>query len=470
MRRPRRVLGYVRVSGAEQERHGTSLQAQEEEIRRHCAQEGYPEPDIRVEAESAGAEKLARRRVLRGLLDDARSGDLVIVSKQDRWSRDTLFYLQSTRELTERGVRFFSIAERFDPDTSEGRFAATLMAAVAEQERDRIKARTVGRRQQLRDEGRYVEGLPPLGYRRGEGNILQVVPEAAAAVRGAFDRCARGHSLRDVVQGIQADFGIYRDKQVWHRILRSRHYLGEVKTSRGEWIPSHEPIVPLRLWRRAQAGLAKRRLGGRKPSDKARTHTWLLRDVAHCAMCGAKMGAAYGQNRDGTPVDYYACGARLRHKSCDARYVRVDVVEPAASALVLARLRQLRRELSRARSPVAPQRPDFDVQRTKLERRRDRLVDLAADGAISHTVARQRLAAVADDLADLDERQATHDALVAATRPKERAASLRSVKAIERRWGRCEPPERRDIVNKMAESADLERGTEPVFRWRSVPK
>ena len=103
---PRRVLAYVRVSGAEQGRTGTSLDAQREEIAMHCAASGYPEPTVFVEVESAGAEKLERRSELRSLLGSVTSGDLVVVAKQDRWSRDTLFYLQSTRDLVAKGARF----------------------------------------------------------------------------------------------------------------------------------------------------------------------------------------------------------------------------------------------------------------------------------------------------------------------------------------------------------------------------
>src|SRR5678815_2181458 len=95
MRRVKRVIAYARVSGQEQGRRGTSLDGQREEIERYCRSADLPEPKLFVEIESAGAEKLERRAVLRQLLSEIRDGDLVIVSKQDRWSRDVLFYLQS---------------------------------------------------------------------------------------------------------------------------------------------------------------------------------------------------------------------------------------------------------------------------------------------------------------------------------------------------------------------------------------
>lgn len=148
--RPTRVLAYARVSTLEQSAHGTSLDSQRDEITRFCASHGYPEPLIHVEAESgAGAKAEARSEQIR-LMVSVQRGDLVLVSKQDRWSRDTLHFLRSVDEIMRRGGRFFAITERFDPSTPEGRFVSTIMAATAEQERAR---RGVPARRRLRRRG-----------------------------------------------------------------------------------------------------------------------------------------------------------------------------------------------------------------------------------------------------------------------------------------------------------------------------
>src|SRR5688572_23275956 len=108
--RPARVLAYVRVSGAEQGRTGTSLAGQREEISRYCAIRGYPAPTFRVEVESAAAAKIERRDELRSLIIDTHAGDLVVVSKVDRWSRDIVYCVKSVRELVARGVGWHSIS------------------------------------------------------------------------------------------------------------------------------------------------------------------------------------------------------------------------------------------------------------------------------------------------------------------------------------------------------------------------
>lgn len=468
MSRPRRVLGYARVSGAEQGRTGTSLEAQREEIVRYCAAHNYPTPDIRVEVESAGAEKLDRRRILQGLIRDAAAGDLVIVSKQDRWSRDTLFYLKSVRDLEERGVRFFSIAERFDPATPEGRFAATIMAAVAEQERARTRQRTVVRRKELRDKGLYIEGLPPLGYRRVRGGIIEPTRDAPVIV-AMFRRCARGDSLRRITLWLEEEHPrLRRDRQVIRKMLHNRVYLGEVLSSDGKWIDGqHKGIVPRDLFDRAQVSIQHRHLGGKPFSDNARTAKWLLRGIASCALCGARIGPAYGKDRKDNYIDYYACAKRTATRECACGYARVERVDAFVAAAALDRLRELRDELGGC-APEDKKAPDFAAKRQRIEAKRERIIDMGADGTISRQEVKRRLERAENDMATLDEQERAYRAEHRARRPSVRAGLLRDVEQLEKAWKRASVARRRRILQQLAVSIALEGAAEPVVSWRSL--
>jgi hypothetical protein len=115
-----RVLAYRRVSTMEQMLSGTSLDAQDEEIRRYCQYSRLPDPVDFEEAESGGAESEEKRERIAALLKAVRPGDLVIVAKLDRFSRDIVFTISAVRDIIRRGARFLSLAERFDPSTPEG--------------------------------------------------------------------------------------------------------------------------------------------------------------------------------------------------------------------------------------------------------------------------------------------------------------------------------------------------------------
>jgi len=459
----RRVYGYCRVSGAEQGKRGTSLRAQAAEIRAYCKTHRLGRPDIRSEVVSGAAET---RAGWQGILDAVSEGDTVLVCRVDRWSRDIVQAVQSVRDLVARGIRWVSIGDGIDATTAQGDSVLGIMSWTADQERRRIKERTVGRRRALRDEGRYVEGSEPLGYRRGPGQVLVVEPHGAAIVTGIYRRCIDGQSLREIQRWLRRrypDEGRKWDRAPTHRMLRNRIYLGEVRTSRGEWIASHPAIISPQDFQRAQAALVSRRKGGRKPSRAARTATWVLRDVAVCAVCGAKMGAAYGAGGR----DYYACTARLKDHRCDAPYVRVDWADRDASPLVVLRLEQLRDEL-RGTRPREPELDDWAGSRRRLEARRERLVDLAADGTITRDQLRRRLDRIAADLAAVADAEAEHGRIVAAQRPAVRRELLGSVEALRAAWARSGPRRRRAIVTRLAVAVAVAAGEDPEPRWRPV--
>jgi DNA invertase Pin-like site-specific DNA recombinase len=473
--KPSRVLGYVRVSGREQGASGTSLDFQREEIERHCKLNGYPAPQIRIEVESAGAEKIDKRVVLRELMADVRPGDLVIVAKQDRWSRHTLFFLSSTQEIVDKGASFFSIAERFDPQTHEGKFAATIMAAVAEQERARIYDRTVGTRKLLRDQGMYVEGLPPFGYRRAPKpqRILLVNEPNASFVRALYERCAEGQALRELTEWAQVE----RPDRKWSRssvrdILRTRTYLGEVKTSTGAWVKSHEPIVSRATWQSAQDQLTARRLRppGRYGSWEAKTVTWLARGLATCAECGSRMGPAYGKKS--SDVSYYACAMRLRGDPCHARYVRVPDADAELAEMVLTRLRQLREALAkepdgRVARKARPTR-DFAGERLRIARSRERAIEFATDGAINREELRARLTKLDAELGRLEVEAAKAAREIDMQAPAARRAMLASVDVLDAVWSKATPQERREVLRSLTREIVLEAGKSPRVTWKSL--
>lgn len=460
-RAPTRVFGYARVSSAEQGRKGSSLAAQEAEIRGFCRLRHYPEPTVYVEIESGSGDATERRVEQARLLAGLQPGDLVVVAKQDRWSRDVLHYLHTTTEIAKRGARFHALAEGFDAATPEGRFAATLMAAVAEQERARILERTVGMRFALRERGLWVMGLPPLGFRVEEKRL--VVDETTAPfVRRLYELLATGSSLTVARIELEREFGWTRDRQVLHRMVRNRHALGESRFS-GGWQRTHDPLITEALWKRAQNGLDARRLVGRFPGKEARTAFWVLRGIARCARCGSKCGAAYSRNVE-APDGYYACCRR-----CGARYSRVSVVDERAAVVTLARLRHVRQELAK---PL-PVRDDvarvgrLEGRKSKLAGKRKRLIDMHADGAIDKAELATRLADVDAELRAVDVELADVEAHRRAMGAGVRAEMLADLGVLERAWSLASPAQRREVISLLSDRIELE-GPEVLPTWKSA--
>ena len=132
----RSLIGYVRVSTAQQGRSGLGLDAQKEALERFAASEGYTLSRVFVEVETGkGSDALERRPQLAAALSEARRQRCsVAVAKLDRLSRDVHFI---SGLMTHR-VPFVVAELGADVDP----FILHLFAALAEKERAMISTRT----------------------------------------------------------------------------------------------------------------------------------------------------------------------------------------------------------------------------------------------------------------------------------------------------------------------------------------
>jgi site-specific DNA recombinase len=467
----RRVLGYARVSSEEQAK-GSSLQDQQDAIRAYASARKLTVTRFYVEAESAVHEKIERRAQVRALLKDVRKGDLVLVDKIDRWSRDPEFTYRSVRELLAAGANLYAVGDAIDASTPEGDTALGFRILFAREEHKRIKQRLVGTRRLLRERGYYADGQPPFGYRRPPANkgdrlaknVLVVVPEEADVVRRVFDLYVRGRSFAQVA----AEFGL----TLFHtsKILKRRTYLGEVRTPSGEWIKGHhEPIVTSRTFEAARKRIEEARLGGpRARSGDVGTSDWIARDVAHCGRCGARMSAVYGPKRPNRRF-YYRCSQRCKARKATAcRHIAHAAVEEAVAVLVGRRLGEMRAELARA--PAAEERPTTDIEsrRAKLQRKRERYQEQYADEMMTREELRAAMVRLDEERLRLDaEEEASKAPAPLATRAERRAALgyLRELKGV---WSDAAGRVRRQIVNHLAIEVAVMPDEEPVVRWRPV--
>lgn len=140
-------LGYARVSTKGQ---GQSL----DEQRRVLIQKGCD----RVFADVASGAKAARPG-LDELIEYARAGDEVVVTRLDRLGRTTVDTLRTLTDLDERGIGVKALDLDLDTTTAAGRLVVRVMAALGEWERDLLIERTREGLEAARKQGR-VGGRP----------------------------------------------------------------------------------------------------------------------------------------------------------------------------------------------------------------------------------------------------------------------------------------------------------------------
>ena len=168
------ILGYVRVSSADQAKDDrSSLQVQQDIIEGFARTRGIDKYGVQIytDAGVSGATKLSFRPAGGDLLAAMQSGDTVIASKLDRMFRSASDAIAMFDVFKEKGVELILFDISHEPiSTGVGKLIMTILAAVADMERIRIKERTAEGRKAKKAKGGALGLNAPFGYRKvGEG-------------------------------------------------------------------------------------------------------------------------------------------------------------------------------------------------------------------------------------------------------------------------------------------------------------
>jgi DNA invertase Pin-like site-specific DNA recombinase len=116
-------------------------------------------------------------------------GDVVMVTKIDRLGRSTRELLDLIHRIAEAGAAFHSLGDPlFSTASSQGKLLVTLLAAIAEFERDLIRERTGDGRKRAKANGIKFGRKPKLSTfqreealkRRGAGETLAAIAKSYA--------------------------------------------------------------------------------------------------------------------------------------------------------------------------------------------------------------------------------------------------------------------------------------------------
>lgn len=131
------VIGYTRVSTAEQARNGYGLDAQEAAIRDEAERRGWPLLRV-IRDEGVSGESLDRPGI-REALERIAAGEAggLVAAKLDRLSRSLVDFGTLLDWFTDAGATLVALDLGLDTSTPGGRLVANVFASVAEWERDR---------------------------------------------------------------------------------------------------------------------------------------------------------------------------------------------------------------------------------------------------------------------------------------------------------------------------------------------
>ena len=277
------------------------------------------------------------------LIADIQAGlvDMVLVYKVDRLSRSLADFANIMAMFDKAGVSFVSITQHFDTSSSLGRMTLNILITFAQFEREMIAERIRDKIASSRKRGKYIGGIPVLGFDVNDKK-LHINKNEAEQVNAIFKLYIELHSVRDVANKLnercwttkkwvtkreKLTGGLKFSGKNVHAMLSNPIYIGKV-TYKGEVFEGeHDGIVDENLFNDVQALLKDRS----RPEyrNKKKKHPSLLRGILYCGECGHVMTKTYASKAKGKVYFYYVCNNVLKNtrKACKSKRIPALKVE-----------------------------------------------------------------------------------------------------------------------------------------------
>ncbi|NQT64006.1 MAG: recombinase family protein [Candidatus Marinimicrobia bacterium] len=340
---------YCRVSTYDQTTGDfSSLDYQEEALKKWCEEEGWEVVEVYREAKSGTT---IDRPVLQKLLHDARNSDinLVLMTKIDRLARSAKDWFDLLKDFEKHNVDVNTKSHGLRNDDPYGRLFRNVLIIFAELERDLIAERTYEKALASAEKGKYGGGGIPMGYISTEKG-LEVDPHYVEIVNRIFKEYTSGISATKIAAILNKDGlttptrvtksgpnkgkirgGVQFNSNIVLKVLANRTYLGITKFKDMEFNGIHEAIIDNKLFDLA-AKIRKRKardtnLGVVLKSDL------LLLGLLKCGVCGSYMTTS-GPTKtkaDGTKykIYYYKCTKQTKYtkSSCGNGQINAEHLE-----------------------------------------------------------------------------------------------------------------------------------------------
>ena len=180
---------YARVSTAIQVDE-YSLDAQKDKLRKYAEFQDMEIVGEYSDEGHSGKNIKGRQKFMQMLnaIEDGKDGvDFVLVFKLSRFGRNAADVLSSLQLMQDYGVNLVCVEDGIDSSKEAGKLLISIIAAVAEMERENIRVQTMAGREQKAREGKWNGGFASYGYKLENGELV-IAEDEVVIIQMIFER------------------------------------------------------------------------------------------------------------------------------------------------------------------------------------------------------------------------------------------------------------------------------------------
>lgn len=315
----KRCAIYIRVSTAEQQIHGKSLEAQKDYLVRYAKEHNMIVAGVYADEGKTARKELKKRKAIHSLIGAVKRQevDVILFWRIDRWFRNMSDFYKVQDILDEYGVNWISASEPgMNMDTRDGRLQLNVVLSIGQNEVDTTSERIRFVNEASIRQGKLIFGDAnmPFGYTAGviDNKKSMVKDTKTEHMVNDFYRYFRQHQGKSAaIRYMQETYGIDFSYSMLRTMLSSEFYKG---TYRGF------PYCPAYLTE--QEWLEIQEISHKNIKRPRSNRVYLFSSLMRCPECGQRLvgtGCSSIINRktgEKRTYCYYRCNRALIDKIC----------------------------------------------------------------------------------------------------------------------------------------------------------